>query len=271
MALATMTLSAPASAADAYDALAPNYDAYTFHPAFRHWITGLEALARRHGARGRRLLDAGCGTGRSLVPLVELGYDATGVDASAEMLALAAGKLGDRARLVVADLAELPVLGAFDLVTCLNDVVNCIVDRDDLGRTFAGLAANLAPDGVLVFDANLISAYRTVFAGTHVRDRGDGYFVWRGETAPDVPEGEVAVATHESFVREDGDRWRRTTSRHVQRHHPHDVIAELLDAAGLEIVDLLGDDDGVRDGTAPDPGRHGKAIYVTRRRAASTI
>jgi SAM-dependent methyltransferase len=260
-----MSLSAPPTGGDVYAALAPYYDAYTDHPAFRHWITGLEELARAHGVHGRRLLDAGCGTGKSLAPLVERGYAATGVDGSEEMLAQAGRRLGDAVRLVHADLAELPVLGEFDLITCLNDVCNCILDPDELGRAFAGLAANLAPDGVLVFDASLISIYRTVFAATHVRDRGDRYFVWHGESAADVQEGAIVAATHEVFVRQDDEMWRRMSCRHLQRHHPHELVVELLGAAGLEVVELLGDDDGVRDGTPPDPERHLKAIYVTRR------
>jgi SAM-dependent methyltransferase len=265
-----MSLSASQSGGAVYAALAPYYDAYTDHPAFRHWITGLEELARRYGVHGNRLLDAGCGTGKSLLPLLERGYEITGVDGSEEMLALAAGKVGDRVQLVHADLTDLPVLGEFDLITCLNDVSNCILDPADLGRAYERLAANLAPGGVLVFDASLVSIYRTAFATTHVRDRGDHYFVWRGEGTEDFEEGDVTAATHEVFVRQEGDVWRRMACRHVQRHHPHALLVELLDAAGLEIVALLGDDDGVRDGSPPDPERHLKAIYVTRRRAGSS-
>ena len=250
---------------DPYVAFAPYYDSYTEHPAFARWITGLEELARRHGLRGTRLLDAGCGTGRSLVPLVERGYDATGCDGAAEMLAVAERKLGDRARLVRADLVDLPVLGAFDLVMCLNDVLNCVLDPDDLARVLENLAANLAPGGILVCDANLVTAYRETFATTHLRDRGDCLHVWCGEATPDFPEGEVATALHEIFVRGEGDRWRRASFRHVQRHHPLALMVDLIDRAGLELLDVLGDDDGVRDGSPPDPARHQRAIFVCRR------
>lgn len=260
----------PDQTAGAFDAMAAQYDAYTDHPAFRHWITGLEEEARRHGVRGRRLLDAGCGTGKSLLPLLERGYDVTGCDASAGMLAQARAKVGDRATLVQADLTELPDLGEFDLVTCLNDVCNYVRDPGDLARVLQRLAAHLAPGGVLVFDANLVSAYRTTFATTHRRERDGSIFVWIGETSAELPEGGTASALLETFVEGDDGRWDRHTCRHVQRHHPHEEVVAALDGAGLEIAALLGDDDGVRDGTAPDPARHLKAIYVTRRRASSS-
>ncbi|HEU4656090.1 MAG TPA: class I SAM-dependent methyltransferase [Capillimicrobium sp.] len=254
-------------AAPTYDALAPHYDAYTDFPIYRNWITGLEELARRHGVRGRRLLDAGCGTGKSFLPLLERGYEVTGADGSTGMLACAEAKVGDRVRLVHTDLVDLPDLGPFDLITCLNDVANCIVDPHDLARVLERFAANLAADGVLVFDASLISAYRTIFATTHQRERPGSVFVWIGETDPELPEGGIATARHDMFIEDDDGRWQRLWCRHVQRHHPHEEIAAALDGAGLEIVALLGDDDGKRDGTAPDPARHLKAIYVVRRRA----
>lgn len=254
-------------AADTYNAMAAYYDGYTDHPAYRHWITGLEALARRHGVRGRRLLDAGCGTGKSLLPLLERGYDVTACDGSAGMLARAEAKVGDRVQLVHCDLTELPDLGSFDLITCLNDVCNCVLDPSDLARVLRRLGDSLAPGGVLVFDASLISVFRTAFASTHQRERDGHVFVWVGEGSSTMPEGGVASARLDAFVEGDDGRWTRCGCRHVQRHHPHAEIVRALDAAGLEIVELEGDDDGVRDGSPPDPERHLKAIYVVRRRA----
>jgi ubiquinone/menaquinone biosynthesis C-methylase UbiE len=76
-----------------YDALAPHYDAFTAHPEYASWVRRLESLARRHGLNGRRALDLGCGTGASLLPLVELGYEVVGCDASAGMVEQAAGRV----------------------------------------------------------------------------------------------------------------------------------------------------------------------------------
>jgi SAM-dependent methyltransferase len=75
----------------------------------------LQALAAR---RGERILDAGCGTGLLLRRLSDqtAGVDGWGIDLSMEMLRTAR-RYGTPARLLLADLAHLPVeRGSFDAV-----------------------------------------------------------------------------------------------------------------------------------------------------------
>ena len=110
---------------------------------------------------GSRLLDAGCGTGRVAVRLAELGHDVVGVDVDASMLAVArreAPSLGWHE----GDLAHLPpgVLdGApYDAVVLAGNVVP-LVAEGTLSAVVAGLAARLAPGGILVAGFGLDAAH----------------------------------------------------------------------------------------------------------------
>src|SRR3954467_8569886 len=79
----------------------------------------LGPLAELVGGPGARLLELGVGTGRLALPLADLGFDVTGVDASAAMLAaLAAKPGGTRVTGVLADIADLDAVGGgpFDVV-----------------------------------------------------------------------------------------------------------------------------------------------------------
>jgi SAM-dependent methyltransferase len=98
--------------------------------------------------RGRRVLDAGCGSGPLFEALRDRGALVAGVDKSAGMLELARRRLGPEANLQVADLAcPLPFSdGAFD------DAVASLVLHylEDWGPTLAEFRRVLAPGGRLI-------------------------------------------------------------------------------------------------------------------------
>src|SRR5947208_5296760 len=100
---------APALAPSAaYDAFADLYDAFTWDHDYESWVSSLEAVAKGHGLTGVRLLDVACGTGNSVVPWLERGYQVAGCDLSPRMLERAVEKTGGRAQLTVADMRGLP-------------------------------------------------------------------------------------------------------------------------------------------------------------------
>src|SRR5215212_1527183 len=137
-------------AAEAYERLAPYYDELTREHDYDGWTRHLEQQALRLGLKGRTLLDAACGTGKSFLPFLARGYEVTACDISAEMVALAAAKAPE-AELFVADIRALGEVGEFDLVTCLDDSLNYLTGEGDIQAALASLGANLAPDGVVVF------------------------------------------------------------------------------------------------------------------------
>lgn len=246
----------------AYDVFAPHYDAFTAHHDYDGWTATLERLAQAAGLRGRRLLDVACGTGKSFLPFLARGYDVTACDVSERMLALAAAKAGDRARLERHDMRRLPVLGSYDLVTCLDDALNYLHSSAELEATLAGIARNLAPAGVAVFDANALSMYRGFFAALSVLPAEDRVLVWRGDTSPQAPPGVLARATVEALVRRDDGSWSSETHAHLQRHHPEPVVRAAAGAAGLRIAARHGmtPDGAIHDGFGE--AEHSKVLYV---------
>ena len=176
-----MTPISTPDAAGAYETLAPFYDRFTAHHDYDLWTGGLLHLAYRHGLSGRRALDAGCGTGKSFLPLLERGFEVTGCDQSAAMLEVAASNAGPhRVTLHCRDLRALDPIGEFDLITCLDDVANYLTEPEELAAALAGLAANLRPGGLLLFDANTLGTYRGFFSETAVLEEQHLMMVWRG-------------------------------------------------------------------------------------------
>jgi SAM-dependent methyltransferase len=192
----------------------------------------------------------------------------TACDISPEMLELAAAKAPPEVELHIADARQLPRLGSFDLVLLLDDVVNHFTDADELVSALTAAAANLDARGVLVFDINLLRAYRTFFAETVIIEEGDTYLAWRGRTPSDAGAGVLSEGVLDAFTRDaDGSWQRRDGGTHRQRHYTEAQVRAALAQAGLECVGVYGHGlDGI-----PSPGAdellHTKALFIARRGA----
>jgi ubiquinone/menaquinone biosynthesis C-methylase UbiE len=91
---------------EGYRAWAPHYDE-TLNP-----LLALESRVLSSAlevTKGDRIIDAGCGTGRSMAYLAACGARVFGVDFCDRMLALATAKPGLNSRCVVADISRLPM------------------------------------------------------------------------------------------------------------------------------------------------------------------
>ncbi|MGH2948658.1 MAG: class I SAM-dependent DNA methyltransferase [Solirubrobacteraceae bacterium] len=255
----------PDHARRAYDAFAPYYDAFTAHHDYESWTASLEGLARQAGLSGRRLLDLACGTGKSFLPFLDRGYRVTACDISPAMLDLARRRANGRAQLLEADVRDLPALGAFDLVTFLDDAVNYLDSAAELEAAFAGIARNLAPGGVLVFDANTLATFRRLYSSCLVVQAEGRVLTLRGRGSDRLAPGGLAVAHLDALVEQSDGWWSETRSVHRHRHHPEATIRAALEHAGLRCVAAHGQHlDGRVDPVADDL-RHSKVVYLATR------
>jgi len=107
------------------------------------------------GARRRRVVELGCGSGVLTAALARAGRDVLGIDSSAAMLALAR-KRAPRARFVRASFVDAAIPPC-DAVVAVGEVFNYLVDRRNglraIERLFRRAHAALFPGGVVVFDA----------------------------------------------------------------------------------------------------------------------
>jgi SAM-dependent methyltransferase len=252
------------SAEVAYEAIAPVYDDFTAHHDYELWLGTLLPELRRHGLSGRRLLDVGCGTGKSFLPMLERGWEVTACDISPSMLELARVKVGEAVPLTVADMRELPVFGEYDLVWSLDDAVNYLLSTEELRSALSGMRANLAPGGLLMFDVNTLLAYRSFFAETESVERGGRRLVWRGQATADVAPASICEARFEAEGGP-GKESEIVTHVHRQRHFPEAEVLELLRETGFECLDVFGHGyDAVLKQPA-DELVHTKIVYIARR------
>jgi SAM-dependent methyltransferase len=256
-----------AHARDAYDGLAAVYDRLTEDYDHELWLSRLLGAC---GSSGGRVLDVGCGTGKSFVPLIGHGFDIAACDISPEMIRIARRRLGvaGSRRVFVADMRRLPPCGPFSLVSCLDDAVNYVLGPSELLEVFRGVRRLLAPDGVFVFDTNTLHTYRTAFAGTHPIVCGEERFVWRGRGSSRLHAGGTTAAVVSraptTSVPDALTQPVEDVGVHRQRHHGIAEVVELLTCAGLVADVVLGQSTGcVLDRHADDLART-KTVYVAR-------
>ncbi|WNI33479.1 class I SAM-dependent methyltransferase [Streptomyces sp. ITFR-6] len=125
---------------------------------------------------GARVLDAGCGTGRVMIRLAELGYDCVGVDLDASMLAVAR-KQAPGLPWFQTDLAEfeparLGFTGGFDLVVAAGNIFPLLAPGTE-AAVVKRLSAALRPGGLLVAGFGLDEAHLPVPPGLTLSDYDD--------------------------------------------------------------------------------------------------
>ncbi len=107
----------------------------------------LLGIERAHS--GARALDLGAGMGLQSLPLAELGYAVTALDASAELLA-ELREACPSASTIIGDIAELETLapGTFDVIGCMGDTITHLPSRDAVERVLVSACSKLVPGGI---------------------------------------------------------------------------------------------------------------------------
>lgn len=233
------------SAALAYSKLAAIYDDYCVFtgdiPFFRAWA------AKTPG----HILELMAGTGRVSLPLIEDGARLTCVDNSISMLVVLQRKLrstGRKARLICAEVCQLPLRGQFPLILLPFQGLTELAAADARLNLLLEAARLLAPSGRFVCTShNPAARLRTVDdqwhdVGVSSRSNGDTirislrtrYDELAGDvvgqqrlviTAPSGETSEVALDLRFALV-------------------SLGELTRLAEQAGLRIVDLQGDYDG---------------------------
>jgi ubiquinone/menaquinone biosynthesis C-methylase UbiE len=140
-------------AAGQYDAMGTAYRAANDEDSFNAYYERPATISLLGDVTGLRVLDAGCGPGALSEWLVDNGATVTAMDVSPEMVRLARQRVGDRAQILTADLAEplafLPDASADLIVASL--VLHYLADWT---APLAEFHRVLTPGGAVVFSTH---------------------------------------------------------------------------------------------------------------------
>lgn len=211
------------------------------------------------------ILDAGCGTGRVLLPLAEDGHIVTGVDASAGMLEIARAKVAERhlarkVQLVHSDLRTLELRRRYGMALVAGTSFHHLMSARDQRQALLRLAELLVPGGLLVID--LVNPSPEWLAA------GDGTLVHQVTAPYPGPEGPDLLSKFMARTTDFGsqsERWLliydRTTPEGALTRYTFQMDSRLifryemellLEGAGFSTRDLYGDFDlGAYESASP--------------------
>jgi SAM-dependent methyltransferase len=220
-------------------------------------------LLERHPVAGRRALDLACGTGTLVLLLSDAGWDVIGLDSSAAMLDQANAKAENMATygqvvFVQGDMRALPtndersttndqrsqidtlssfVLrpSSFNLVTCVYDSLNYLLDERELAVCFEGVACVLAPGGLLVADMNTRYFLEHDWGTCEVIEQAGLVQVRQSYFDPAAAYSTMVLS---GFAGDDQHGYMRFNETHIERAYAPEVVERLLHSAGLEVEAL---------------------------------
>jgi SAM-dependent methyltransferase len=206
-----------------------------------------------------RVLDVGCGHGRSAVALAQRGVDVTGIDFAAYLLARAqelAKAFDVRPSWVRGDMRCLPFRPESMQAAMLKDAYGFFDSEEENERVLRELARVLIPDGRVALKVANAEPILTNFRPTAREQRGDTTIEIERRLLADPPR-----LVEDLFVAGSGGSGR------YQRRQRLDRAAEVtaqLEAAGLAVIELMASIAG-----APfDPSTSSAMVVVAERRVA---
>ena len=241
----------------AYEQFAAFYDVVMDDPGPR--AERVDAAIARFCPDASSVLELGCGTGSILARLTT---DAalTGLDQSPEMLAVAARKVPG-ATMVEGDMAAFDLGRKFDVILCVFDSINHLIDVMSWASLIDRAARHLNDGGLFVFDVNTVGELRRL-----------------GDDPPWVQDFDGGTAIIDVSFAEDDDGyvlsdWDIRIFEHVgDRRHElhHERIGELALPLG-QVRSLIADRfellEEVDEDGAPATDESIKAYYALRKRS----
>lgn len=221
-----------------YTIFAEFYDSIMAEVPYDDWATYLELLLAKSFINPNQILDLACGTGNMTFRLAKKGYQMIGIDGSQQMIAIAQKKAqssGVDINFALGDFCDFQIHEAVDLVICLYDSLNYLLEVGSLELAFHQVHQALRTGGHFIFDLNTIERLRNIEDGKRFFE-GEGYYCfWQDEVDLEIPLWNAQLTF---FVEQLGGHLERSDEVHVERGYPLAAIENLLINVGFEVIDI---------------------------------
>lgn len=196
----------------------------------------IKELIKIYNINNEDYLDLACGTGNVSSILVNNFLNTYLVDMSEDMLEMACFKFMEqntKAMIVHQDMTKLNLNHKFDLITCVLDSTNYILEDNKLLDYFKCVYNHLKDEGIFIFDIN--SFYKlTNILGNNIftYNEEDVFYTWENTLKDNIVNMFLTF-----FVKDnESELYERFEEEHYERAYTEEEIESFLSKANLKIL-----------------------------------
>lgn len=246
-----------------YEQFAYLYDELMQDAPYDEWVRFVKEKLEKYQVEGRNLLDLACGTGELSVRFAKEGFSVTGVDLSADMLAVAHAKAQEEGLSIPffeQDMSNLEGHEAFDIIGIFCDSLNYLQSDEDVLHTFLSACKFLKDGGIFLFDIHSTYKISQIFINQSftLADEHLSY-IWNsfaGEL-PNSVEHELSFFV----LDEQSGKYDRFDELHYQRTYPVKQYCNWLEEAGFELLEICADFENIE----PKPNSE-RIFFIARKK-----
>ena len=222
---------------EAYSEFANVYDLFMEDTPYNEWYQFIEDLLKEQKINVTSVCELGCGTGQMTMLFAKSGKEVIGIDYSPEMLMVAQDHAYDEGVSILysmQNMAEFELEGEVDLICSCCDSINYLLEEEDVLDTFKQVHTYLKQDGLFIFDMNTAYKYKEVLGDQIFANQTENAaYIWENfyDEEEEINEYEVSF-----FIKDEEGKYERTIENHYQRAYSIEVVKEMLEEAGLELV-----------------------------------
>lgn len=221
-----------------YKKFASLYDSLNGIEFYEQWFTFVQPFLQTSS----QILDLGCGSGTLMAMLSNENYSVTGVDLSADMLALAQEKLADATSyhaFYQSDMVEfIDTTKTYDVIISSCDSLNYITTKADIHTTFGHVYDMLETGGYFIFDMHSDYMFETVFPDWSYGDASEDLSVIWNTFTEDANCYEHFLTF---YVKMPNGSYERSDEIHRQFKYEKKEILEMLREKGFSVEAVTSD------------------------------
>lgn len=194
----------------------------------------LLSYLNRNNIPAKTCLDICCGTGEFLGNFAKVGFTCAGTEIAQSMIDFSKEKFPNMTFKLAKKVADIPVKGKFDVITCNHDVVNFQEKFSDWQEMFKNVASSLSKGGVFMFDyytkKKLENWNEVIFEESdnmdHVRNIRKGI-------------DNKCIISEVYYIKNQEGLYHKTFDILVEAYFENNEIVEALKKAGFKSVSLV--------------------------------